>query len=102
MVLSELQKKRLRGLGHRLNPVVMIGEAGLSTSLFDEFQSSLAHHELIKIKVRVGDRAARDAIIKELCERGPAELVQRIGNTALLYRENPDKQRISPPGDRQT
>lgn len=102
MALGEAQKKYLRGLGHQLKPVVMIGEAGLSPSLLAEYESSLEHHELIKVSVRVGDRQARDAIIGELCTVGAADLVQRVGNIALLYRENPDKKKITLPGKRQT
>ena len=102
MALSEAQKKHLRGLGHQLKPVVMVGDAGLSPSLLEEYESSLAHHELIKIRVRVGDRRERDSMIKELCRLGSAELVQRVGNMALLYRQNPDKQKIALPGRAQT
>ena len=94
MILSEAQKKHLRGLGHALKPLVMVGDAGLSESLMAEFESTLSHHELIKVRVRVGDRQARDVIIGELCERSGASLVQRIGNMALLYRENPEKKKI--------
>ena len=57
-------------------------------------RQTLAHHELIKVRVRVGDRKARDAIIGEMCEKSGAALVQRVGNMALLYRENPEKKKI--------
>ena len=66
MTLSESQKKFLRGLGHTLKPVIMVGEAGLTDKLHAEFESTIAHHELIKIRVRVGDRGARDIIVNEL------------------------------------
>ncbi|NIV18974.1 MAG: ribosome assembly RNA-binding protein YhbY [Woeseiaceae bacterium] len=91
MTLSEAQKKRLRGRGHKLKPIVTVGGAGLSGSLLEEFASSLDHHELMKIRVRVGDRETRDAIIARLCRDSGAELIQRIGNVALVYKENPDK-----------
>ncbi|MDJ0700221.1 MAG: ribosome assembly RNA-binding protein YhbY [Woeseiaceae bacterium] len=97
MKLSEAQKKHLRGLGHKLKPLVMVGEAGLTEAVYAEFESTLEHHELIKVRVRVGDRDARDATMQTLCERAGAELVQRIGNVALLYRQNPEKQRIRLP-----
>ncbi len=97
MGLSEAQKKYLRGLGHGLKPLIMVGEAGLSDSLLNEFEATLAHHELIKVSVRVGDRKARDAVIEELCKTGSAALVQRVGNMALLYRENPEKKKIVVP-----
>jgi RNA-binding protein len=88
MNLSEHQKKYLRGLGHQLKPLIMVGEAGLSESLMAEFESTLEHHELLKVRVRVGDRETRDAIIAQLCADGDAQLIQRIGNVALLYRPN--------------
>ena len=94
MTLSEAQKKYLRGLGHGLKPLIMVGDAGLSESLLVEFESTLAHHELIKVRVRVGDRKARDAIIEEMCSKSGAVMVQRVGNMALLYRENPEKKKI--------
>lgn len=93
MKLSEAQKKFLRGLGHGLKPLIMVGDAGLSDSVLAEFESTLTHHELIKVSVRVGDRKARDEIIEKLCTAGSALLVQRVGNMALLYRENPEKKK---------
>jgi RNA-binding protein len=94
MTLSEKQKKRLRGLGHALKPLIMIGDAGLSESVLAEFESTLAHHELIKIRIRSGDHGARNAIIASLCSgENAATLVQRTGNVALLYRLNLKKKR---------
>ena len=75
----------------------MVGDKGLGESLLAEFDSVLEHHELIKVKVRVGDRTARDAMIGELCSRAGALLVQRIGNVALLYKENPEQKKIQLP-----
>ena len=101
MELSEHQKKHLRGLGHQLKPLIMVGDAGLSESLLAEFEATLDHHELIKVRVRVGDRDARNTIIDTLCDTSRAALVQRIGNVALLYRPNlskkPEKRLKLPP-----
>lgn len=97
MSLAEKQSKFLRGLGHQLKPVIIIGDAGLSESLLKEFASTIQHHELIKVRVRTGDRETRDAIIRDLCEKQSADLVTRIGNVALLYRRNPEKPKISLP-----
>ena len=94
MKISEAQKKHLRGLGHALKPVVTIADAGLSESVLKEFDSTISHHELIKVKIRNGDRQQRDAIIEQLCESGSAQLVTRIGNVALLYRRNDEKPKI--------
>ncbi len=91
MKLSESQKKHLRGLGHALKPVVIVADSGLSDSVLAEYELTLNHHELIKVRVRVDDRAARDEIIEKLCSDNAANLIQRIGNVALLYRPNLNK-----------
>ncbi len=91
MKLSEYQKKHLRGLGHPLKPVVTVGDSGLSDTVRAEFESTLEHHELIKVRVRVGDRTARDKIIEKLCSDADVNLIQRIGNVALIYRPNLNK-----------
>ena len=93
MKLTEAQKKDLRGRGHDLKPLILVGDAGLTESLLAEYESTLAHHELIKVKVRGADRSSRDAMINTLCTGHSAELIQRIGNVALLYRPNHDKKR---------
>lgn len=97
MKVTEAQQKYLRSLGHKLRPVVLIGNAGLSEGVVTETGHALDAHELIKVKVRTGDRSVRDETIATLCERHGALLVQRIGNTALIYRPNPDKPRIALP-----
>ena len=97
MELSESQKKYLRGLGHQLKPVIMIGDAGLTDAVMSEFDSTISHHELIKVRVRAGDRKVRDKVIDALCKKGSASLVNRIGNVALIYRRNDQKTGIPLP-----
>ena len=87
MTLTEQQKKRLRGLGHKLKPVISVGTGGLSDPLLDEFERSLEHHELMKVKVSTGDRDERDTAIRALCEHSGAQLIQRVGNIGLLFRK---------------
>ena len=91
MKLSESQRKFLRGRGHQLKPLIMVGDAGLTESLLAEFKATLAHQELIKVKVRSTDRAARDELIQKLCADHSATLLQRVGNVALVYRANSEK-----------
>ncbi len=97
MYLSESQKKYLRGLGHQLKPVVTVGDAGLSNLMMQEFDSTISHHELIKVRIRAASRGSRDALIDDLCQQGSGNLIQRIGNVALIYRPNPDEPRIELP-----
>jgi len=94
MQLSEKQKRHLRGLGHSLKPVVMMGNAGLTEAVLAELSRALNDHELIKVRVRFGDRKVRDEAIARLCAESGAMLIKRIGNIALVYRPNPEKQTI--------
>ena len=94
MPLIEKHKRQLRTLGHKLKPVVIIGNAGLTESVLAETRLTLDHHELIKIKVNAADRVERHRIIDEICAQTRAELVQRIGHIALIYLKNREKRRI--------
>ena len=84
--LTTRQKRYLRGLTHNLKPVVMVGAKGLSENVLAELDSAIEHHELIKVKISVGDRQARDQVIEQICEQVSCELVARIGNMASFYR----------------
>jgi len=97
MPLSDNQKKHLRGLGHALKPVVSTGNAGLTPAVLEEIRGALAHHELLKVRIRADEREDRDAMIETVCRQTGAELVQRIGHVALLWRPNPERRRVSLP-----
>ena len=49
--LTSAQRRALRARAHALNPVVMVGDAGLTTPVLNEIHQNLASHELIKIRV---------------------------------------------------
>lgn len=84
---TQTQIKYLRGIAHGLNPVVTIGNNGITESLMAELDSSLEHHELLKVKIAAGDRADRKEMIEYLLKHSGASLVQAIGKTVVLYRE---------------
>lgn len=86
MSLTPEQKKHFRTLGHNLNPIVMVAGNGLSENIQLEVDRALEDHELIKVKFSVGDRTVKKQMIRELCAIVEAELVQEIGNIALIYR----------------
>ncbi len=94
MTLTDEQKKHLRGLGHALKPVVQIGQAGVTPNVLNEVEQALLHHELIKVKARVGERKDRDALFQGLLAATGAELVQQIGNVAVIYRRCSDQPKL--------
>lgn len=85
--LSIHERKRLRQIGHALNPVVMIGGQGLTENVIDETNRALNDHELIKVKIAGEDREARAQVIDELAQATGAEAVQKIGKIVLLYKK---------------
>jgi len=91
MELTERQRKYLRGLGHALNPVLLIGSAGLTPGVVAEARRALHDHELIKVKFRGAERESRDAGLAELATSTESVLVQKIGHTALYYKRRNDR-----------
>jgi RNA-binding protein len=83
-------KKKLRAEAHTLKPVVMIGQSGLTAAVLAEIEQALNSHELIKVKIRA-ERDERKQINEKICADTGAELIQEIGQIAVIYRMNPDK-----------
>lgn len=84
--LTPAQIRFLRAQAHSLNPVVMIGDAGLTEAVMKEIERSLHSHELIKIKVASGDRELRESMLAEICATLEAAPAQHIGKTLVVYR----------------
>lgn len=89
MELTEKQRRHLRGLAHPLHAVVQIGGGGLTDGVIAETARALHDHELIKVKVRGAERAARDAMLAQLADATGSALITRIGHVAVLYRPRP-------------
>jgi RNA-binding protein len=92
--LTSRQRKRLRGLAHALEPVVRVGQAGVTDAVVDAVDRALLAHELIKVRLREPeDKKAESAA---LAERTGAALCGLLGHTAIYYRPHPDQPRIAP------
>ena len=85
--MNSILKKQLKAQAHPLNPVVMIGQAGLTAAVVKEIDLALDTHELIKVKIRA-ERDDRRLIQTQICTETQAELIQSIGQVAVLYRKN--------------
>jgi RNA-binding protein len=90
-VLSNAQKRYLRGLAHDLKPVILVGAKGVTAPLLAELGQALEQHELIKVKIAAEDRETRDSWIAALVAGADAALIGRIGHVAVLYRPRKDK-----------
>ena len=56
MSLTNTQKKFLKKSAHHLKPIVWAGQHGVTENLIKEIDQALHDHELIKIKLRLGER----------------------------------------------
>jgi len=86
MSLTNTRKKYLRTLGHKLNPVVTVASKGLTDAVLNEIDRALTDHELIKVRLTVGDRELKKSVIEEICTRLDAQPVQVIGHILLILR----------------
>ncbi|MCW8847342.1 MAG: ribosome assembly RNA-binding protein YhbY [Sedimenticola sp.] len=91
MPLTKKQIRQLKSLVHHLNPVVIVGQNGLTDPVLNELDITLSTHELVKVRLNAGDREQRQEMIDAICSRCSAELVQTIGHVAAFFRRNPDK-----------
>lgn len=89
--LTPAQRKVHRAEAHHLNPVVMIGNDGLTPAVKKETDAALTAHGLIKVRVQGDDRDAREAMYQELCDSLGAAPIQHIGKLLVLWRPKPKK-----------
>ncbi|KLN95448.1 ribosome assembly RNA-binding protein YhbY [Moellerella wisconsensis] len=96
MTLNKKQIQHLKSLAHHLNPVVMIGNNGLTEGVLAEAELALTHHELIKVKIAGEDRDTKNLIANAIVRETGAINVQIIGKILVLYRPSAAKKIILP------
>lgn len=84
--LTAIERSALRSEAHALNPIVLIGEAGLTESVIKEIDSGLNSHGLIKVRVFGDDRQARITMYETICATLTAAPIQHIGKIFVIYR----------------
>ncbi len=85
-MLTGKQKRYLRGLGHDLKPVVLIGKSEITDTLLQETDAALERHELIKVKLLENSLTNRREAAADLAVNLKADVAQILGRTFLLYR----------------
>jgi RNA-binding protein len=90
--LTGRQKRTLRSLAQRLEPVVWVGEAGLAPGIARSLDEALTTHELVKVRMR--EPRDKRALALALAHAAGAELAGLVGHTAILYRANPEDPKI--------
>ena len=87
--LSSSQRSYLRSQAHHLEPVVLIGNNGITDGTIESINRVLKARELIKIKFREfkGEKLSLSEKIAELTN---SQVVGVIGHTVIIFRQNPD------------
>ena len=97
MALTPSQVRYLRGMAHPLKPVLQLGGRGVTPALLRELDTALDHHELVKVRLAGVDRSARAEQLDALLAGSGADLVQRIGHIASVFRRNAEAPKLALP-----
>ena len=89
--LTVAERKAHRAEAHHLDPVVMVGNDGLTPAVKKETNAALNAHGLIKIRVLGDDREQREAMYQQLADELGAAPIQHIGKLLVLWRPKPPK-----------
>ena len=93
MPLTSTQRAELRAEAHHLSASVHVGHQGLTPTVVQTLDDTLRTHELVKVQLnRTAEQSAKEAA-NALAQQVSADVVQVIGRTATLYRENPELKR---------
>ena len=87
--LSPIERRALKAQAHALDPVVRIGDQGLTPAVILEVERNLKAHGLIKVRASTDDREARESWMHEICLALHAAPVQHIGKMLVIWREKP-------------
>lgn len=90
-MLTGKQLRYLRGLGHHLKPLVMLGREGINDNVIKAADAVLAAHELVKVKIGNGCPLERREAADTVAAGTGSAIVQILGKTFLLFRANPDR-----------
>jgi len=89
-ILTGRQKRYLRSLGHHLKPLVILGREGITDNVTKAAAAVLAAHELLKVKIGNGCHMDKLEAADSLAAGTGSQIIQILGKTFLLFRENPD------------
>ena len=81
-----METKVLKAIAHHLDPIVTIGDNGLTNGVVAESKRAISDHELIKVRLNVGDRKLRHEFARDVAQLLRADLVQQIGRIFVVYR----------------
>lgn len=91
------QRRWLRAEGHRLKPIVRVGERGLHEGVLAQIDQALLDHELVKVKILGGTPPVRREMAIQIHRELGGQVAQIVGNIVLVYRAHPDEPQLRLP-----
>ena len=93
MTLSSKERADLRALAHHLPVIVHIGHQGLTETVRQTLDDALRTKELVKVQFSKNADAKAKDVAGDLAKELGADVVQTIGRTATLFRDNPENKK---------
>ncbi|MEX2152175.1 MAG: YhbY family RNA-binding protein [Gemmatimonadaceae bacterium] len=90
MTLTSKQRASLRGQAHHLPVMVHIGHQGVTEAVRQTLDDMLRTQELVKVQFAKTFEGKPKHVVNDVASQVSADVVQVIGRTATLYRENPE------------
>ena len=89
--LTSTQAKYLRGLAHSFQPVVFVGQKGLTDALIKSAGQAFHRHELIKVRfIDFKEKEQKLKIAAALAEKTGSRMAGMIGHIAIFYKPHSD------------
>ena len=97
MPLTSKERAALRGEAHHLTALVHVGHQGLTPAIHQTIDDALRTKVLVKIQFTKTADVNLKTAAGELANAVGAEVVQVIGRTVSLFRENPELEKTALP-----
>lgn len=89
--MTSKRRAELRGMANRLEPLFHVGKSGVTPAVIAQTNEVFNTRELIKLKVLLESAPEKPREIAEkIASETGSQVVQVIGGSIILYKENPD------------
>ena len=79
--------KELKAKAQLLEPIFRVGKAGVTPEFLKLLDEALKRRKLVKIKFEGENKEKKKELAPEIAEKTASQLIMRVGNVAVYYRE---------------
>ncbi|TDL34475.1 ribosome assembly RNA-binding protein YhbY [Jeotgalibacillus sp. S-D1] len=96
-MLTGKQKRYLRSEAHHLSPIFQVGKGGVNENMIKQIGEALEARELIKVSILQNCDQDKDEVALVISKGTRGEIVQKIGNTIVVYKESRENKKLELP-----